>query len=207
MCNNNNDAKSEIGNQSKNSFFSLVHRMKYINRWGLMRNTRPENLAEHSIDVAIIAHALGIIANRRLNKFIDCNKLAMLAIFHDSSEIITGDLPTPIKYHNDELRQAYKQVEGVAVHSLIDKLPADFVPDYLPLMVEQPNDAFLWKLIKAADKISALIKCTEEECSGNTEFTAAKHATLSALDQLNLLEVTIFMEEFFPSFSKTLDEQ
>lgn len=207
MCNNNNENKNKVGERAGNSFFSLVHRMKYINRWGLMRNTRQENLAEHSVDVAIIAHALGNIANRRLHKSVDCNKLAMLAIFHDASEIITGDLPTPIKYHNDELRKAYKHVESVAVNSLLDKLPGDFVSDYIPLLIEQQEDAFLWELIKAADKISALIKCCEEECSGNTEFKAAKDATLSALVQLNLLEVTIFMDEFYPSFSKTLDEQ
>lgn len=189
------------------NFFSMVLRMKYINRWGLMRNTRHESLSEHTLDVAILTHALCVISQKRLGNQLDANKAAMLALFHDASEIITGDLPTPIKYQNAELEAAYKKVEHHANDKLFSKLPADLRVEYFDFFHKNDQDSYLWLLVKAADKLSALIKCVEEERSGNTEFSKAKLATIQAIEELNLREVDIFMEEFFDGFTKTLDEQ
>lgn len=189
------------------NFLSMILRMKYINRWGLMRNIRAENLSEHSLDVAIITHCLCVIAKVRLNKNINPQYGAMLAIFHDASEIITGDLPTPIKYLNNDLSTAYKQVEHQANCTLLEKLPTDMQAEYEPYFCNHDDDEDILKLVKAADKLSALIKCIEEERSGNTEFSSAKSATLKSLDSMNLAEVAIFKSEFLEGFSKTLDEQ
>ena len=189
------------------NFYSMVLRMKYVNRWGLMRNTRPENLSEHSLDVAVLAHALAVIANRRFGRAADPHRAAVLALFHDAPEIITGDLPTPVKYYNDGICAAYKQIERAAGGALLQMLPEDLRPDYEPLFVPQEEDAFLWKLVKAADKLSALIKCLEEEKAGNSEFAIAKQAQLEALHAMQLPEAETFLAEFMDGFSKTLDEQ
>ncbi|MDF2566801.1 MAG: hypothetical protein K0R90_257 [Oscillospiraceae bacterium] len=189
------------------NFFAMMMRMKYINRWGLMRNTRYESLTEHSLEVAMIAHALGVIHNKRFGGNINTERLALIAVYHDANEIITGDLPTPVKYHNDQIKQAYKHIEKLASKSLIELLPEDMAEEYEQILFPQQQEAFLWELVKAADKISALIKCIEEERAGNTEFVKAKLAQQQALKDMNLKEVDVFLEEFIPSFCKTLDEQ
>ncbi|MBQ5910668.1 MAG: 5'-deoxynucleotidase [Clostridia bacterium] len=185
-------------------FYAMLSRMKNINRWGLMRNTRPENLSEHTLEVAFIAHSLALIGNKRLGKNYNADGVAVAAMFHDTSEIITGDMPTPIKYYNPEIKAAYKKIEAIAEEQLVDMLPCDlkdcfqgyFKPD------EQTE-----ALIKAADKISALIKCIEEIKMGNMEFMEAEKSTKAAIENLKLQEAKIFCDEFLGSFYLTLDEQ
>ncbi len=189
------------------SFFAMISRIKYINRWGLMNNTRQENLSEHSLEVAIIAHALGVINNKRFNGSINPERLAVLAMYHDASEIITGDLPTPVKYNNDKIKTAYKEIEEQAQLSLIKMLPQDIAQEYESILCGQKSEAVLWKYIKAADKISALIKCTEELTMGNKEFTKAHQSTVQAIELIDLPEVKVFMNEMFPAYKLTLDEQ
>ena len=189
------------------SFFAMMSRIKYINRWGLMNNTRNETLSEHSLEVAIIAHALGVINNKRLGGNISADRLAVLAIFHDASEIITGDLPTPVKYNNDKIKNAYKEIEEQAQQRLLKMLPDDIAEEYHPILCPTESEAELWKYIKAADKISALIKCTEELIMGNREFAKAQQSTLNAINSIELPEVKIFMDELFPAYELTLDEQ
>lgn len=189
------------------SFFAMISRIKYINRWGLMNNTRQENLSEHSLEVAIIAHALGVINNKRFNGSINPERLAVLAMYHDASEIITGDLPTPVKYNNDKIKTAYKEIEEQAQLSLIKMLPQDIAQEYESILCGQESEAVLWKYIKAADKISALIKCTEELTMGNKEFTKAHQSTVQAIELIDLPEVKVFMDEMFPAYKLTLDEQ
>ena len=185
-------------------YFAMLSRMKNIYRWGLMRNTRPENLSEHSLEVAIIAHALCIISNKRLGGNIDANKVGIAAMFHDTSEIITGDMPTPIKYYNPEIKNVYKNIESVAEEKLLQMLPDDMKPEYEALYnVNEEEKA----IIKAADKISAYIKCIEETESGNKEFLKALKATKSAVSDMKLKAADIFMDEFIPSFYLPLDNQ
>ncbi len=186
-----------------NSFFAMLSRMKNIHRWGLMRNVRSENLSEHSFETAYIAHALAVIGNRRCNKNYDENYIAAAALFHDTSEIITGDMPTPIKYYNGDIKSAYKEIELVAQNRLTDMLPEDLREDYLPLY--NPDEQSR-KIIKAADKISALIKCTEEINMGNREFCSAEKSTKRAIKDLKCEEADIFLDEFIKSFALNLDE-
>ncbi len=190
------------------NFYAMVSRMKYINRWALMRNTREENLCEHSLEVSVIAHALATIGNVRYDKKLNTEKAALIGLYHDASEIITGDMPTPIKYYNNELKTAFKDVENIACHKLLDKLPADLRAAYEPILIKSEEDAYLWKLVKAADKLSAMIKCIEETASGNTEFSSALNATSKTLNKLadELPEVNDFMRDFLSSYGKTLDE-
>lgn len=185
-------------------FYAMLSRMKNIYRWGLMRNTRNENLSEHSLETAYIAHALAVIRNRRFGGKLDANYIAAAAMFHDTSEIITGDLPTPIKYLNPDIKKAYKNIEQTANDRLISMLPQDLRPDFEALYNFDEQTA---AIIKAADKISALIKCTEELNMGNREFSAAESSTKKAIKELGLPEAEVFLEEFMPSFSLTLDEQ
>lgn len=185
-------------------FYAMLSRMKNIYRWGLMRNTRKENLSEHSLEVAFIAHALAVIRNRRFGGNLNADRIATAAMFHDTSEIITGDMPTPIKYFNEDIKDAFKQIEALADDKLIALLPDDLRDDFYSLY--NPTDEEK-KLIKAADKLSALIKCIEENAMGNREFADAEQATRKALDSYDLPEVKVFLEEFIPSFSLTLDEQ
>ena len=199
------NAKEDSVPQS--SFFSMLCRMKYISRWGLMRNSYRESLAEHTLDVAILAHALGVIGKKRLGKSYDPERAALIAVYHDASEIITGDMPTPVKYHDQTIMSAYKQVEKAANGTLLSLLPADLKEEYEPFFYRQEEDRELWKLVKAADKLSALIKCVEEEKSGNTEFSRAKQATMESLSTLKMPELDIFMAECFDAFTRTLDEQ
>ncbi len=189
------------------SFYAMMSRIKYINRWGLMNNTRNENLSEHSLEVAIIAHALGVINQKRFNGDISPERLAVLAIFHDASEIITGDLPTPVKYNNETIKNAYKEIEEQAQLSLLKMLPEDMTEEYHSILCGDSNEAKLWEYIKAADKISALIKCTEELIMGNREFVKAQQTTLKAIENIDLPEVKVFMTELFPAYELTLDEQ
>ena len=188
-------------------FFAMLSRMKYINRWGLMRNTRPENLSEHSLETAVIAHGLAVLSNRRFGGDFDPERAALLALFHDAGEILTGDLPTPVKYFNPEIKSAYQAVETVAADKLLSLLPADLREDYVSLLKPQPADEALWRLVKAADKLSALIKCAEEEKTGNRDFSKAMKSLSQAVAELHLPAADCFMEEFFPSYSLTLDEQ
>ena len=189
-----------------NHFFAMMARMKYIERWALMRNSSSENLSEHSLDVAMIAHALAVIGNLRLGKKLDENKAAIVALYHDTTEIITGDLPTPVKYFNADIKSAYKEVEHVAADRLLSLLPEDMQDYYRDFYYKNDEDAYIWKLVKAADKLSAYIKCIEEEKAGNTEFTNAKESTMKSLDEMNIEDVNIFKKEFLDSYKLTLDE-
>lgn len=190
----------------KSNFFAFISRMKYINRWGLMRNIKDENVSEHSLDVAVIAHALAIIQKRRLNMDVNPEKTALYAIYHDVSEIFTGDMPTPVKYYNTFIKTAYKDVELAACKRLLKLLPEDFYNDYEGVLIPREDEKEIWKTIKAADKISAYIKCIEEEKSGNKEFLKAKQSILSDLSSMEREDVKIFMSEFMEGYELTLDE-
>ena len=192
-------------------FLAILSRMKYIERWALTRNSRPENLAEHSLEVALIAHMLATIANTRYHKTLDANRAAMIGLLHDSSEIITGDMPTPVKYANSYIQTAYKDVEHKAEQSLVNTLPTDVRNVYQDLYCANPNDAddvYLRRLVKAADKISALIKCIDEAQSGNQEFITAEKSIRASVDELAqaLPEVRDFVEKFLPAYGLTLDQ-
>ena len=187
----------------KSCFYAMMSRMKNIYRWGLMRNTRQENLSEHSLEVAQIAHALAIIGNKRLGKSYDINYVAAVAMNHDTSEIITGDMPTPIKYYNEEIKGAYKQIESAAEIQLKEMLPDDF-KDEFDKIYSPDNDTK--KLVKAADKISALIKCIEELKMGNREFEVAERTVRKSAENLDVPEAQIFLKEFLEGYSLTLDE-
>ena len=191
-----------------NTFYAMLARMKYINRWGLMNSTRQENLSEHSLETAIIAHALAIIGNKRLGKSINADRIAVMAIFHDCSEIITGDMPTPVKYFNPEIKNAYKEIETTAGNRLVSMLPDDFKDDMDKIIkMNGAGDDELKKYVKAADKFSALIKCIEEIKMGNSEFSKAKEATEKSIHNMNMPENEVFEKEFLPSFYLSLDEQ
>ena len=186
------------------SFFAMLSRMKYINRWGLMNNTKPENISEHSLQVAMLSHVLVTIANKRLGASLDADKAAVIGIYHDAGEIITGDMPTPIKYYNADIKSAYKEIEYIAEQRLLSMLPEDIREEYSDIV--SPTDHELLRYVKAADKLSALIKCIEEVRMGNMEFTDAKNSTEKSLKEMNLPALNIFMEEFLPAFYMTLDE-
>ena len=193
------------------NFFALISRMKYINRWALMRNTREENLCEHSYEVAIIAHALCVLGNSRHGRHLDENKAALIGLYHDSSEIITGDMPTPVKYFNKDLKMAYKDVEALAEHRLVHHLPEDMIEKYKAIFnydKEDEDEVYMRRLVKAADKLSALIKCTNEINAGNHEFTTAKESTEKSIRKLytELPEVLDFVNEFIAPYGDTLDE-
>lgn len=192
---------------NENRFFAILSRMKYINRWGLMRNTIKENLSEHSLDTAFIAHALAVIRNRRFGGNVDPQRCALLAMYHDVPEILTGDLPTPVKYFDPDIKSAYDKVEKNAVDKLLSYLPEDLREDYSALFEKNEEDADLWKLVKAADKISALIKCIEERQMGNSDFAQAEKSTLELIHKLELPEAEAFISDFIPAYNLTLDEQ
>lgn len=187
------------------SFFAYLSRMRYINRWGLMRNTFQENVQEHSHMVAVLAHTLAVIRRDVLGKPADPGLAAAAALYHDAPEILTGDLPTPIKYYSPDIRDAYKQVEQVSAGKLLDMLPPELRGAYEPLVREE-YDPDTRALVKAADKLSAYIKCVEELKAGNNEFRQAAEQTLEALKAYGLPEVDYFMERFLPAFGLTLDE-
>ena len=185
-------------------FFALFSRMKNINRWALMRNTQEESLAVHSYEVAAVAHCLAVIGNRRLGKNYDAAKVALIGLYHDMTEIVTGDMPTPVKYFNAEIRRAYGEIETAAEASILQTLPEDLRADFTPLISPDGNTE-LYRLVKAADKLSALIKCVEETNSGNREFRMAEASTKRAIKDLGCAEADIFMEEFMDSYSMVLD--
>ncbi|BBF44834.1 nucleotidase YfbR, HD superfamily [Lachnospiraceae bacterium KM106-2] len=187
-------------------FFAMMSRMKYIERWALMRNSREENISEHSLEVSMIAHGLAIIAKKRLHKEIDPSKVALMGMYHDCTEIITGDMPTPIKYYNDEIKQAYKEIEEVAAKRLLSMIPDDLSSEYEELFLPKEEDAYLWSLVKAADRISALIKCIEEKNTGNKEFVQAEQTIKHSLLEMKLEEVDIFIQEYMGAYDLTLDE-
>ena len=188
------------------NFFAMLFRMKYINRWALMRSSREESLSEHSLETAIIAHCLAVIRNKRFGGNVNPDRAAVMGIFHDGSEIITGDLPTPVKYYNSDIKKAYKQLEKEADLRLLQMLPADLREDYDSIFCPKEEDAELWQICKAADKISALIKCVEERNMGNPEFKEAEKSTLSHIEKLGIPEAEVFIKEFLPAFGLTLDE-
>ena len=189
----------------QNSFFALIFRQKYIKRWGLMRNVENETLAEHSAQVAMLSHALALIGNKRLGKHYDLGQITVAALYHDGTEVYTGDMPTPVKYNTPELRQSYALIEEQAARTLLSHLPEDLREDYAPLLREDlPED--LHRIVKAADKLAAYIKCVEEVKFGNNEFIDAKKTTYASLKARNIPELDIFLEEFLPAFELTLDE-
>ena len=188
----------------KSHFFAYIARMRFIQRWALMRNTAPENVQEHSHQVAVLAHALAGIRNEKFSGQVDAGAVAVTALYHDASEILTGDMPTPIKYDNPAIRKAYKDVEAVAERKLVDFLPQDLRPAYRDIVT--PVDGEIEELVKAADKLSAHIKCLEELKAGNNEFREAAAQTRRALEEYDLPEVKYFMDTFLESFALTLDE-
>lgn len=185
-------------------FFAYISRMRYITRWGLMRNTVQENVQEHSHMVAVFAHALALIRRDVFGQAVDPGKVAVMALYHDASEIFTGDLPTPVKYHNPDIQAAYKKVEEGAADRLLTLLPDALHSSYAELLSE--GDASLHALVKAADRLSAYVKCLEELKAGNLEFRSAADQIRRSLEQLELPELSYFMEQFLPAFSLTLDE-
>lgn len=189
----------------KNGFFAYLNRMKYIDRWGLMHNTRTENDMEHSMQVVFLAHALAVIANTRLHAGVEEGKVALIAAYHDISEVLTGDLATPVKYDNPEIRDAFHAIEDVAAEKLLSELPEDLKHGFVPYVKPEAGSREA-RIVKAADKLSAYIKCLEELKYGNAEFASAKESIRKQLADMALPELDIFMEEFSGSFEKTLDE-
>ena len=188
-----------------NEFYALLGRMRYITRWGLMRNTFSENIQEHSHQVAVLSHALALI-RRDILKLDgpDPDRCAVAALYHDASEILTGDLPTPIKYYNPEIKTAYKQVERVAGERLLAMLPAELRESYAPLVLEEDHE--IGRIVKAADKLSAYIKCIEEQKAGNTEFDSAARQTMQAMRGMNMAELDWFLENCLEPYSLNLDQ-
>lgn len=189
-----------------NSFYAFLSRMKYINRWALMRNTQADTLSQHSHEVAAISYALAVIGNRRLGADYNAERACLLGLFHDMPEILTGDMPTPVKYFNPQIRSAYDEVEKSACDRLLEGLPQDLRPDFFPLFVKNDEDAPLWRLVKAADKLSALIKCVEERENGNRDFVDAERSTMEIIKNLHCEEAEIFISEFMDAFELSLDE-
>ncbi len=186
------------------NFFAYISRMKYIDRWSLMRNSVTENIQEHSHMVAVLSHALAVIRRDVFGGDCDPNACAAAALFHDATEIFTGDLPTPIKYYNPAIRDAYRQVESVAADKLLTMLPPEMQGAYAPLV--RGAEGEVHRLVKAADKLAAYIKCLEELEAGNGEFANAAQETLAALKKMELPEVAYFLEHFAEGFGLTLDE-
>ena len=192
--------------KTKNSFFAVFFRQKYINRWGLMRNVTFENLSTHASEVASIAHALAVIGNTYFGKSYNADRVAVLALYHDLPEVFTGDLPTPVKYANKTLKSCYSELENEAVNQLMGRLPDELRNVYSDILEPCESDGELKILVKAADKLCALLKCIEEEKCGNHDFKSAKKSTEKALLNMDVPELHYFMEHFLPAFSGTLDE-
>lgn len=190
------------------SFFAMMARMKYIERWALMRNSADENISEHSMEVAMIAHALAVISNERCAGHTNPEHVAFLGLYHDVTEIITGDMPTPVKYYDDDILESYRRVELMASQKLLAMLPDYMRPYYESALcpAPTPEESYSWQLVKGADKLSALIKCIEERKAGNSEFNTAYDTILLSLTKMKLPEVDIFISDFLPSYNKTLDE-
>lgn len=190
----------------RSHFYAYISKIRWLQRWGLKRNTVRENVMEHSWEVAAIAHALGLIRNRYFEGNLDVNAIVVAAIYHDCSEVITGDMPSPIKYHSTEITRVYKSIERQAERELVSLLPPELQADYEPVMVEEKLPPEHKAIIKAADTISAYIKCQMELSAGNKEFTQAALDVKARLDAIELPEVQYFMETFSPSYALTLDE-
>lgn len=186
-------------------FFAYMNRMKYIRRWGLMRNTQVENDMEHSLQTAMIAHGIALLGNKRFGRSYDAEHIMALAVYHDASEVITGDLPTPIKHNNPIIKDEYHRLESIANQRLLDTLPEDLRDEYA-VLIDTDETTAEWKVVKAADRISAYIKCVEERKAGNREFIEAEMSTLAAIRGTDLPEVQAFMEIFSPGFALSLDE-
>jgi len=186
------------------SFFAYIFRMRYITRWSLMRNIRAENVEEHSFEVAVLAHALAVIGRDVFGKDLDPDRTAVCALFHDAPEIITGDMPTPIKYFNPKLKNAYREVETVAQEKLLSMLPEELVPAYEPVVCE--DDGVIRTYVKAADKLAAWLKCEEEMKAGNTEFKRAAGETMAALEAMGMEEVDYFLDHLGRAFQLSLDD-
>ena len=189
-----------------NTFFAFSSRTKYIYRWALMRNTEQESLAEHTLEVATRAHALAVIGNKRFGKSYDAERAAVLALYHDTPEIITGDMPTPVKYNSDEMHSEFQKIENAACEKLLNMLPDDLRDEFSPMFFKTKEDEELWALVKAADKLSALIKCIEERKAGNAEFKMAEKSTRQLIKKLGCPECDVFTEEFLPAYELTLDQ-
>ncbi len=189
------------------SFFAMLSRMKNIHRWALMRNTRFENISEHSHEVAVLAHALALITNRHYDGHVDEERCVLLAVYHDVPEILTGDMPTPVKYYNPAIREAYRQVEESACDKLLELLPADLQADYDVLIRPRDTDSMELRLVKAADKLSALIKCIEETAQGNREFASARRSTEAAIRAMGIPAADEFLDTYIPAYELTLDDQ
>ena len=190
-------------------FFAYLSRMKFIKRWGLMHNTYPENVQEHSLRVAQIAHALAVTKNRLFNGKVDPNRVAVLALYHDASEVLIGDLPSPIKYFNPEIHKAYKEVEKSASKKLVAMVPEELAEDYRSVLFPDASEGLEEEhrdLVKAADKLCAYVKCLEETAAGNREFAKAEEALRASVEELELPEVDYFLKTFVSSFKLTLDE-
>ena len=188
-----------------NSFFAFAFRMKYLNRWGLMKNSRYENLTEHSAQTAMIAHCLAVIGNKIYGKSYDPDRIALFALYHDVSELVTGDLPTPVKYYNDDILKSYREIEEHAKEQILKKLPSELYDEYFDIINENCSDDER-KIIKSADKLCALIKCIEEVKNGNSEFTKAHESSFRSVENTDLDEVKYFIDNMLPAFYLTLDE-
>jgi len=187
-------------------FFAYLSRMKFIRRWGLMHNTYPENIQEHSLRVAMVAHALAVIRNRLFAGNVSAERTAVLALYHDAGEVLTGDLPAPVKYFNPEIKNAYKEIEAAAASRLLHMIPEALKVDYQRLFFTEEADREPRQLVKAADKLCAYLKCLEEVGAGNQEFAKAEKALRASVEDLDLPEVRYFLDTFAPSFRLTLDE-
>lgn len=186
-------------------FFAFINRMKYIKRWSLMRSVREENIMEHSQQVAVVAHALALIKNKIYNGNVDVAKVVMLAQYHEVGEVITGDLPTPIKYFNPEIKAAYKDLEQIACKRILNTLPESLKSEYEEFILPDTT-AYEYKLVKAADRLSAYLKCVEEIKAGNSEFKKAKASIGNELKKIEMEEVQYYLKEFAPAFELALDE-
>lgn len=193
---------------NQSHFYAMLSRMKYINRWGLMNNTKYENLSEHSLQVAMLAHCLVLIHNKRFGGNLNPERASLLAVFHDATEIITGDMPTPIKYFNPEIKEAYQKIEETASNKLVSMLPEDFQEDFESILkMNTEEDKKLKAFVKMADRFSALIKCIDEMRMGNAEFGKAKESIEKSIRDTKMPEAEVFEKEFLPSFYLSLDEQ
>jgi len=190
----------------KSHFYAYISKLRWLQRWGLKRNTVNENVMEHSWEVATITHALALIKNRYFGGNLDVNTIVVAALYHDCGEVITGDLPSPIKYHTPEITQAYKAIERQAERELLNLLPDELQTDYRKVLMEELIPEDHRALIKAADTIAAFIKCRTEVNAGNQEFSKAEEAVKTRLDNLGMPEVQYFLDTFIDSYSLTLDE-
>jgi 5'-deoxynucleotidase len=209
-CGVNTGASAGVPNDGRehlmSHFFAYLSRMKFIKRWGLMHNTYPENIQEHSLRVAMIAHALALIRNRVFDGAVHPERTAVLALYHDASEVLTGDLPAPVKSFNPAIKTAYKAIEAAAARPLCQMLPEVLQTDYQSLLMPDEADRVHRELVTAADKLCAYLKCLEERGAGNPEFAKAEKALRASVEALALPEVRYFLDTFVPSFRLTLDE-